>query len=92
MAAKRYKPEEIVGLLRRAEALNGQGMSMADASRQPQMIRVKFYGVNRGGIIGVTPSVSVRKVIESYESDVIQGWPWQIGDEADVDSRKPRFL
>ena len=37
-------------------------------------------------------SVSVRKVIESYESDVIQGWPWQIEDEADVDSRKPRFL
>ena len=36
--------------------------------------------------------VSVRKVIESYESDVIQGWPWQIEDEADVDSRKPRFL
>ena len=51
MAAKRHKPEEIVGLLRRAEALNGQGMSMADASRQPQMIRVKFYGVNRGGIM-----------------------------------------
>ena len=24
--------------------------------------------------------VSVRKVIESYESDVIQGWPWQIED------------
>ena len=37
-------------------------------------------------------SVSVRKVIESYESDVIQGWPWQIEDEADVDSRKPRLL
>ena len=36
--------------------------------------------------------VSVRKVIESYESDVIQGWPWQIEDEADVDSRKPRLL
>ena len=37
-------------------------------------------------------SVSVRKVIESYESDVIQGWPWQIEDEADVDSRKPTLL
>ena len=36
--------------------------------------------------------VSVRKVIESYESDVIQGRPWQIEDEADVDSRKPRLL
>ena len=36
--------------------------------------------------------VSVLKVIESYESDVIQGRPWQIEDEADVDSRKPRLL
>ena len=37
--------------------------------------------------------ISVRpKVIESYESDVIQGWPWQIEHEADVDSRKPRLL
>ena len=30
--------------------------------------------------------------VGSYESDVIQGWPWQIEDEADVDSRKPRLL
>ena len=34
MARKRYKPEEIVGLLRQAEVLHGQGMSMADAIRQ----------------------------------------------------------
>ena len=29
MARKRYKPEEILGLLRQAEVLHGQGMSMA---------------------------------------------------------------
>ena len=34
MARKRYKPEEIVGKLRRADALHSQGMSMADAIRQ----------------------------------------------------------
>ena len=34
MAMKRYKPEEIVSLLRQAEVLHGQGMSMADAIRQ----------------------------------------------------------
>ena len=34
MARKRYKPEEIVGKLRQAEVLHGQGMSMADAIRQ----------------------------------------------------------
>ena len=34
MARKRYKPEEIVGLLRQAEVLHGQGLSMADAIRQ----------------------------------------------------------
>ena len=28
MARKRYKPEEIVSLLRQAEVLHGQGMSM----------------------------------------------------------------
>ena len=30
----RYKPEEIVNILRQAEVLHGQGMSMADALRQ----------------------------------------------------------
>ncbi len=34
MARKRYKPEEIVGKLRQAEVLHGQGMSMAGAIRQ----------------------------------------------------------
>ena len=32
MARKRYKPEEIVGLLRQAEVLHGQGMSMRTRS------------------------------------------------------------
>ena len=34
MVRKRYKPEEIVGLLRQAEVLHGQGMSMVNAIRQ----------------------------------------------------------
>ena len=46
MARKRYKPEEIVNLLRQAEVLHGQGMSMADAIRQlgisPKTSRSKF--------------------------------------------------
>lgn len=32
MARRRYKPEEIVSLLRQAEVLHGQGVSMADGS------------------------------------------------------------
>ena len=43
MAGKRYKPEEIVSLLRRAEVLHGQGMSMADAIRQLGISEVTFY-------------------------------------------------
>ena len=31
MGRKRYKPEEIVRLLRQAEVLHGQGMTMAEA-------------------------------------------------------------
>ena len=34
MARKRYKPEEIVSMLRQAVVLHGQGKSMADATRQ----------------------------------------------------------
>ena len=33
MARKRYRPEEIVSLLRQAEVLHGQGRSMAEAIR-----------------------------------------------------------
>ena len=33
MSRKRYKPEEIVNLLRQAEVLHGQGLSMADSIR-----------------------------------------------------------
>ena len=43
MARKRYKPEEIVSLLRQAEVLHGQCMSMADALRQLGISEVTFY-------------------------------------------------
>ena len=43
MARKRYKPEKIVSLLRQAEVLHGQGMSMADAIRQLGISEVTFY-------------------------------------------------
>ena len=43
MARKRYKPEEIVSLLRQAEVLHGQGLSMADAIRQLGISEVTFY-------------------------------------------------
>ncbi len=43
MARKRYKPEEIVSLLRQGEVLHGQGMSMADAIRQLGISEVTFY-------------------------------------------------
>ena len=43
MARKRYKPEEIVNLLRQAEVLHGQGLSMADAIRQLGISEVTFY-------------------------------------------------
>ena len=43
MARKRYKAEEIVSLLRQAEVLHGQCMSMADAIRQLGISKVTFY-------------------------------------------------
>ena len=43
MARKRYKPEEIVSLLRQAEVLRGRGMSMADAIRELGISEVTFY-------------------------------------------------
>ena len=43
MARKRYKPEEIVSLLRQPEVLHGQGVSMADAIRQLRISEVTFY-------------------------------------------------
>ncbi len=43
MARKRYKPEDIVGLLRQAEVLHGQVMSMADAIRQFRISEATFY-------------------------------------------------
>ena len=43
MARKRYKPEEIVSMLRQAEVLHGQGMTMSDAIRQLGVSEVTFY-------------------------------------------------
>ena len=43
MARKRYKPEEIVSLLRQAEVLHGQGLSMSGAIRQLGISEVAFY-------------------------------------------------
>ena len=54
MARKRYKPEEIVILLRQAEVLHGQGMTMADAIRQLGVSEVTFYRWRKeyGGMSG----------------------------------------
>ena len=42
MASRRYKAEEIVGKLRQAEFLHGQGMSMAEAIRQRGVSEVTY--------------------------------------------------
>ena len=54
MARKRYKPEEIVSLLRQAQVLQGQGMSMVDAIRQLGISEVTFYRwrMEYGGMSG----------------------------------------
>ncbi len=54
MARKRYKPDEIVSLLRQAEVLHGQGMSMADAIRQLGVSEVTYYRWRKeyGGMSG----------------------------------------
>ena len=54
MARKRYKPEEIVSLLRQAEVLHGQGKSMADAIRQLGISEVTYYRWRKeyGGMSG----------------------------------------
>ena len=54
MARERYKPEEIVSLLRQAEVLHGQGLSMADAIRQIGISEVTFYRWRKeyGGMSG----------------------------------------
>ena len=54
MARKRYKPEEIVSLLRQAEVLHGQGMAMSDAIRQLGVSEVTFYRWRKeyGGMSG----------------------------------------
>ena len=54
MARKRYKSEEIAGLLRQAEVLHGQGKSMVDAIRQLGISEVTFYRWRKehGGMSG----------------------------------------
>jgi transposase-like protein len=54
MARKRYKPEEIVGKLRQAEGLHGQGMPMAEAIRQLGVSEVTYYRWRKeyGGLNG----------------------------------------
>ena len=54
MTRKRYKSEEIVGLLRQAEVLHGQGKSMADAIRQLGISEATFYRWRKeyGGMSG----------------------------------------
>ncbi len=48
MARRRYKPEETVSLLRRAEVLHGQGMSMVDAIRQSGISEVTLLSLAQG--------------------------------------------
>ena len=55
MAGKREKPEDIVSKLRQIEVLQGQGMTVADASRQIGITEQTFYrwrkqygGMSRG--------------------------------------------
>tara|TARA_Y100001960_G_scaffold270126_1_gene296079 strand:- start:126 stop:359 length:234 start_codon:yes stop_codon:yes gene_type:complete len=43
MGRKRYKPEEIAGLLRLSDVLHSQGMTMSDAIRQIGVSEVTFY-------------------------------------------------
>jgi transposase len=48
--------------------------------------------IRRNSLIPIPRLVSVRKVLESYESDVIQGSYRRMEGKANVDIRKPRFL
>lgn len=54
MGRKRYKPEEIAGLLRQADVLHSQGMTMSDAIRQIGVSEVTFYRWRKeyGGLNG----------------------------------------
>lgn len=47
MARKRYKLEEIVGLLRHVDVPHSQGMSMADGIRQLGVNEVTFYRLRK---------------------------------------------
>lgn len=54
MARKGFRPEEIVGKLRQAEVLHGQGMLMAEAIRHLGVSEVTFYRWRKeyGGLNG----------------------------------------
>jgi len=43
MAKKRYTAEEIVGKLRRAEVLTGQGRTVAEACREIGVTEVTYF-------------------------------------------------
>ncbi len=52
MAAKRYKPEEIIGKLREAEVLLGQGAAAGEVCRRIGVTRQTYYRWRReyGGL------------------------------------------
>ena len=76
MARRRYKPEEIVSMLRQAEVLHGQGMSMADAIRQLGISEVTYcrWRKEYGGMSGDQGQVR----------DVLDILSWGAGAEAFV--------
>ena len=51
MARKRNKPEEIVNMLRQAEVLHGQGMSMADGIRQLTSTEVDYLVLDKHRVL-----------------------------------------
>ena len=76
MARRRYKPEEKVSMLRQAEVLHGQGMSMADAIRQLGISEVTYcrWRKEYGGMSGDQGQVR----------DVLDDWAGCAGAEAFV--------
>ena len=57
MARKRCKPEEIVSLLRQAEVLHGQGLSMADA---PTVLRGRTASLPGNSARAAHPPLWIR--------------------------------
>jgi len=75
---QRYRGSDVVDTLEQVTAIHGL----------PKNIRVDnvLYSEAKRDL------VSVRKVLESYESDVIQRSSLPIEDKTDVDIPKPRLL